>query len=127
MFLIVFCLYKIRAYNRGYNTHCPEHQGKHNTYCPECGSAENHSRHERNLIRLENIRGHTRAVPYIVTDIIRYCSGVPRVILRYILLDFSHKVSPYISRLCENSAAYPHKKGQEASAETESDKYIGNS
>ena len=91
----------------------------------ERGDAEDDRRDQRDLVALEQVRGHARAVTDVVADVVGDRRRVPRVVLGDALLDLAHEVGADVGRLGEDAAAHPHEQRDEGPAEPEADEDRG--
>ncbi len=85
----------------------------------ECGPAENQRGDEHHGVGLEQVRGHARAVTYVVTDVVGDRGGVAGVVLGDVLLDLADEVGAYVGGLGEDAAADTHEHGEHGGAEPE--------
>ena len=83
--------------------------------------AQDDRRHQRDLERLEDVRGHPRAVPDVVADVVGDRRRVPGVVLGDPHLDLAHEVGPNVGHLGVDAAADPHERGDEGPPEPEAD------
>src|SRR2546427_9108087 len=74
---------------------------------------------------LEEVRPSAGLVANVVADIVGYHRGVPRVVLRDVLLDLPDEVRSHVCRLCKDSSAELSEQRGERSAEPEASQDAG--
>ena len=79
---------------------------------------QDHGGGYRGDVRLEEVGAHPGDVADVVTHVVRYDSGVSRVVLRYAGLDLAHHVCAYVRALGEDAATDPEEKGHERSPDS---------
>ncbi len=87
----------------------------------ERGGAEDQRGDERDLVGLEQVGGHPRAVADVVADVVGDHGGVARVVLGDPLLDLPDEVGAHVGGLREDAAADPHEHREQRAAEPEPD------
>ena len=85
--------------------------------------AEDDRRDERDLVRLEDVRGHPGAVPDVVPDVVRDRRRVPRVVLGDADLHLADEIGADVGDLRVDAAADAHEQGDERAAEAEPDQH----
>ena len=87
----------------------------------ERGRTEDQRGDERDLVGLEEVGGHPRAIADVVADVVGDHGGVARVVLGDPLLDLADQVGADVSGLREDAAADPHEHREERATEPETD------
>ena len=81
--------------------------------------AQDQRGHQRDLVGLEQVGRHARAVADVVADVVGDRRGVARVVLGDALLDLAHEVGAHVGRLREDAAAHPHEHREQRATEPE--------
>jgi hypothetical protein len=87
--------------------------------------AEDQRRDQRDLVGLEQVGRHARAVADVVADVVRDRRGVSRVVLGNALLHLADQVGADVRGLGEDAAAHPHEHREQRAAEPEADQHAG--
>ncbi len=86
--------------------------------------AQQHHRHRRHGIGLEEVGGHAGAVADIVADVVRNHSRVTGIVLRNAGLDLAHNVGADIGGLGEDPASEAGEDRDQRTAEAQADKRV---
>jgi len=74
---------------------------------------------DRDFVGLEDVRGHSRAVPHVVSHEVRDDRGVARIVLRHTGLDLADQVRAHVGGFRVDPAAHAHEQGEQRAAEAE--------
>ena len=85
--------------------------------------AEDQRGHQCDLVGLEQVGGHPRAIADVVADVVGDHGGVARVVLGDPLFDLADQVGSDVGGLREDAASDPHEHREQRSAEPEADQH----
>ena len=118
--------YGVGRNDRAQDAYTAHEERKDDADMSEGRETQDHRRHDRDLIGLEDIGGHSGAVSDIVSDVVRYGRRVARIVLRYILLDFADEVGADVGCLGVYAAAHAHEECEQGAAEAEAEQgFVG--
>ena len=114
----------IRADDRTDDADGTHQQREDDALVSKRGVAENHCGDDGDLVRLENIRRHTRAVADVVADVVRDGRRVPRVVFRNVFLDLADEIRADVRRLRVDAAAHAHEQRDQRAAKSEAEQHF---
>ena len=100
-------------------------QQVHQTLVAERLGPEDQRGDQRHGVRLEEVRGHARAVADVVADVVRDRRRVARVVLGDVLLHLADEVRADVGGLGEDATADPHEHREQGGPEAEALEDVG--
>jgi len=100
-------------------------QRQHQAEFPESRAAEDQGRDEDHGVGLEEVGCHSRAVAYVVADVVGDGRGVTGIVLGDVLLDLADEIGADVGGLREDAAADAHEHGQQGRTEAEALEHLG--
>ena len=97
----------------------PHQQGEDHALVSEAGDAQDHGRHDRHFVALENVGRHAGTVADVVADVVGNGGGVAGIVFGNAGFDLADQVGADVGGLGVDAAADAHEQGQQRAAEAE--------
>ncbi len=114
-----------RADDRGRDGQGAQQQRQHDRLVRAAQRTQEHGRHQRHGVGLEQVGRHAGVVADVVADVVGDHGRVTRVVLGDAGLDLAHQVGADVGRLGEDAAAQPGEHRDQRTAEGQADQGLG--